>query len=351
MAATGLDLEQLGAPISTSMPAGGDIRNGAKVEKYYRLKDARSAARTEERSQPPGEPFRLSNGWEEVRALCVELLSSETSDIEILAWLAEAELRLRGFAGLADVFQLATHLVRDRFEGLHSIDGDTVADKVAPFTGLNGVGGEGTLIQPIRLSPLVPGRNFFNLSLWDFQIAQRPGEEARRKALRDAVAEAGETAMRAHLDDVTRCVNAFAELTAELDARCGADAPASSAIRSVLEEARLAIVNLSGGERATQAVAVASKVNGIAVEAIEAKVPVRLAAIGSREEAFERLLEVADYFRRTEPQSPISMSLDTIVARGRMDFASLLAELVQDEHTRRNILITAGIRPSTEASS
>src|ERR1044072_3539089 len=60
MAAAPLDIERLSAPISSVSPAGEDIRMGSKVELYYRLKDARSLARNEERSQAPGEPLRLS---------------------------------------------------------------------------------------------------------------------------------------------------------------------------------------------------------------------------------------------------------------------------------------------------
>jgi type VI secretion system protein ImpA len=352
MAAAPLDIELLSAPISSVSPAGEDIRMGSKVELYYRLKDARSLARNEERSQAPGEPFRLSPAWGDVRSLAIELLEGTTSDIEILAWLAEAELRLNGFAGLAQVFDLGTALVEDRFDALHSIDGDTLADKVAPLSGLNGVGGEGTLIQPIRLSPVIPERGFFQSSLWDFQLAQRSGEEARRKELKDAAIEAGPAAMRRHLEAITRALQSFNALTAALDTRCGPEAPASSAIRSVLDEARLAVINLGGLERE---VATESGVADKVPEAAEAAgTPAQAQGAGpirSREDAFDRLLDVADYFRRTEPQSPVAGALDTIVARGRMDFTALLAELVQDEQTRRNILISAGIRPNPDRSS
>ncbi|PZO75712.1 MAG: type VI secretion system protein TssA [Mesorhizobium amorphae] len=340
------------APITAEFPAGEDVRTSSRVELYYRLKDARSAARTEERALPAGEPFRLSPAWHEVRALCVELLETVTSDIEILAWLMEAELRLSGFGGLRDVFRLATDLVEDRFDSLHSIDNETIADKVAPLSGLNGVGGEGTLIQPIRLSPVVPGQGFFQSSLWDFQLAQRPGEETRRAALREAADDAGKEAMRAYLAVVNECLATFNALTAALDARCGPDAPASSAIRNVLEEARLAVVNLGGFEGEAAAVSgdgveAAPEADSAAQALATEAAPARPRPIASREDAFAKLQEVADFFRRTEPQSPLAPAIDTIIARGRMNFADLLADLVQDDHARRTILITAGIKPDS----
>jgi len=348
-----LDIDRLSAPISTDFPSGHDLRAGDRAPVYFRLKDLRSAARADElnglRNIEPDQPFRLSPVWSEVRTLALDVLEHQTHDLEILAWLAEAELRLDGFAGLGSCFALIARLVQEHFESLHSIDGDSLADRVAPIAGLNGLNGEGALIQPIRLSPLVPGRRFFACNLWDFQLAQRPTEGDRRKALAEAVTEAGLPAMRAHLADVDACIAAFRGMTAALDARCGADAPASSAIGRVLDEARLAIINLAGLER--EMANAASDPDSSEDENVSASKPARPGEIRSREDAFIVLTAVADYFRRNEPQSPLSDAIDTVVMRGRMDFAELLAEIVQDEHMRRGILISAGIKPNLRSKS
>lgn len=344
------DLSRLIEPISETFPSGEDVRVGSRVELYYRLKDARSSARAEERNIDPGEAFRLSSAWSDVRSISLEILQSISKDVEVLAWLCEAELRLDGFEGLARSFDLAARLVRDRFADLHSIDGDGLDDKVAPFAGLNGVGGEGTLIQPVRLSPLVPGEPFFRNSLWDFQMAQRPGEAGRLKGLQDAVNEAGPAAMRAHLDSVSRCQSAFADLTDAFDEACGPAAPASANIRAVLEEVRLAIVNLSGLRDAPpleDGVEGGPVVDGARVPPVAGAVNAAAGPIRSREEAFERLLDIARYFRAAEPQSPLAAAIETVVARGRLDFAGLLAELIDDDHQRRSILIAAGIKPES----
>src|SRR5699024_4218919 len=153
--------------------------------------------------------------------------------------------------------------------------------------------------------------------------------------LKDAARDAGKEAMRSYLATVSECLDAFNALTAALDARCGADAPASSAIRNVLEEARLAVVNLGGleGEAAADtAQAEAAEPATVDAPSAEIQPAARPRPIASREEAFAKLQEVADFFRRTEPQSPLAPAIDTIVARGRMSFADLLADLVQDDH-------------------
>ena len=55
--------------------------------------------------------------------------------------------------------------------------------------------------------------------------------------------------------------------------------------------------------------------------------------------------EIANFFRRTEPHSPLSYTLDEAVRRGRMTWPELLAEVVADMDARNSILTTLGIRP------
>jgi type VI secretion system protein ImpA len=68
--------------------------------------------------------------------------------------------------------------------------------------------------------------------------------------------------------------------------------------------------------------------------------------IGTREDALRVLGEIADYFRRTEPHSPISYTLDEAVRRGRLTWPELLQEVVADMNTRNSILTMLGIRPA-----
>jgi type VI secretion system protein ImpA len=54
--------------------------------------------------------------------------------------------------------------------------------------------------------------------------------------------------------------------------------------------------------------------------------------------------EIAEYFRKTEPQSPLAYTIDDAIRRGRMSWPDLLAELVNDDTTRRAILVSLGIK-------
>ncbi|WP_455189938.1 type VI secretion system protein TssA [Foliimonas ilicis] len=323
-------------------------------EIYYRIKDARNAARSAERGIVPGEPMGLASAWHDVNNLGLQILVSQSKDIEILAWLAEAQLRLRGFEGLRDVYASAASLLDNFWDELHSIGDDGFEERFAPLAGLNGVSGEGTLIQAIRLTPLVPDSNFAQFTLWDYQLSQRANETDRREELHQAATEAGVSAMSAYLEILTDCINAFDRLTTILAERCGEQAPPSSNTRNVLLEVASAIRVLAGieeeaaiPEQTEKPILQAANANGADVAAASPK-PAQSGSIGSREEAFELLISVSRYFRRTEPHSPISMAIETLVRRGRMDFSELLTELLPEPQTRNAVLTAAGIQPRVE---
>ena len=280
----------------------------------------------------------------------MQILASMSKDLEVLAWVAEAHLRLHGFRALGEIYAAAAALLRNHWEQLHSI-GEEPEERFAPLAGLNGIGSEGTLIQALRLVPLVPGAKFGQFSLWDFQLGLRSGETERREELQEAVDRAGRDAMAAYLTDLDQCIADFDALTALLDERLGEAAPPSSNTRNVLLEAAAAIRTLAAIEAPADAASTAEEAEAPAGGQLPIVVnAARRNGIASREEAFELLLTVARYFRRSEPHSPISLAIETLVRRGRMDFSELLAELLPEKNTRNAVLTAAGIQPRAEGS-
>ena len=56
--------------------------------------------------------------------------------------------------------------------------------------------------------------------------------------------------------------------------------------------------------------------------------PAQSGAIGGREQALRQLAEIAGWFKRNEPNSPLGYTLDEAVRRGRMAWPDLVAELI-----------------------
>ena len=351
---------RLGQPFEGDAPAGVDLRRDPNgVALYRRIKDARSAARAEDRSAEAyvvdaGDERdavgRPSERWREVHDLSVEALESRTKDIEILAWLAEAAIRLRGLVALAGVGSAMRALIVEHYDALHSIDDETPADKAIPLAGLNGIqDSEGTLIRPLRLCPLSSGQPYGRLSLWEFSTARRGSDPTAAARFEEALREADPSDLAASREAALALDADMAAMDAHLTVVCGAEAPSLRRIRDVVDDLARALADMGAVEPSAATVAAVAEeapADGAAPVAAAAAAPPAPAGprvIASREDAFTTLMEVAAFFRRTEPHSPVPQALETIVRRGRMDFAGLVAELIPDEHQRREVLTRAGI--------
>ncbi|TWB13098.1 type VI secretion system protein ImpA [Nitrospirillum amazonense] len=359
-----LDLPALLAPIPGDQPCGPDLRvhNGGDAT-YFQLKDLRATARAIERRADSEDEAQTSLAeWQRIQDLARGVLAQRTKDIEVAVWLTEAAVRLEGFAGLADGFRLLAGLVEQYWDGVHpQPDEDGIAVRLAPIGGLNGHGAEGTLIQPIRKVPLL--REDQPIAYWHYALAQRASQtpDTRSRpgrtppptldALSQRMSQVPATRNRALLADIRACRQAFRDLDRLLTERAGADAPPTSTITHILEEVEDAVVFLTGlsakeevEEAAVPDVILHSATGAPVVD--EAAAPLRPAkGITSREEALTLLAEIGQYFRRTEPHSPLSYTIEDLVRRGRMPLPELLAELLADAGARNTLLTTAGIRP------
>ena len=365
-----LDIEQLLAPIEGDNPAGVDLREDVSpTSDYYQVKDARSAARAAERShdaddEPGG---ALPDEWRTILQTAPDIIQTKAKDLEITSWLIEALLRAHGYAGLRDGFKLAAGLVENFWDGLYPLeDEDGVETKVAPLSGLNGEGADGTLIQPIRKVLITDGASFGPFAAWHYdqamELAKITDEEKKQARIaagivpmddfEKSVAETSPAFYTTLISDLEETLEAFDALCTLLDDKCGHDAPSASNIRNtlrtVLDTVKFVSRDLIAVDEPEDAAegeegAVAAG-NGAGAPAAAGGVQVA-AQISNREDAFKQLLKVADFFRKTEPHSPISYTLDDLVRRGRLSLPELLAELIRDESTRDDFLARAGIQP------
>ncbi|MFV0474086.1 MAG: type VI secretion system protein TssA [Pikeienuella sp.] len=338
----------LRAGFDSEQPMGPNLRHGGPGLAAYRaLRDARSLARDRERRQESqdkeaGGDIRIGlvPEWDEVRKQAIAILAERSKDIEVIVWLTEAETRIGGHDGLAACLNLITDLVREFGANLHPEPEEPDDDRFAALAGLNGVGREGALIQPLRLLSLVPNGGYGQFTLWDVESGQESGvviEEMR---------EAGPAALRAHHGAVLAALAAARDCDAALSALVGADAPPFNQIIEILDNTERTIRRLGQLEpTAPGAAEEAADGPGESSGAAETA-PAAPGRITSREQAFEQLLRIAEYFRKAEPHSPLADSLETLVRRGRLDFLALIEELIPDEATRQAVMKTAGIQSS-----
>ncbi len=352
-----IDVALILAPISPEHPAGTNLRaDEAGSLAYYRIKDARSAARNAER-QADAEQERgaLAPEWRVVFDEAQAVLSQRSKDLEVAAWLTEAAIRIDGYTGLRAAFAALDGLVELYWDTLHSGDAEDVADKVAPLAGLNGTAAEGSLIQPLRLAPLTSANAGEPGTLWHYMVKRRKGATCPEAVLLgEAVTATDSTVFIAIHRDIAAALEAFGSLSRRLDALCGHDAPPSSTIRNTLIEAQDALRDFSNlppgafdappdGEDEAEAEAEPASPGGAPAASQAAQSGP--AELRTREDALRELGRIAAFFREHEPNSPTAYTLQTLIRRARLPLADLLQELITDEGVRRAYLNVAGIGP------
>ncbi|WP_050761401.1 ImpA family type VI secretion system protein [Jannaschia sp. CCS1] len=312
------------------------------IAEYRRLRDARSAARAEERKQETAEArdraLKVAPDWTIVRDLARFLLDEVGRDIEVAVWLIEAETRLDGFDGLARAAEQLADMINAHGMALHPQPEDALDRPFDMIAGLNGIGREGTLIQPLRLVPLVAEGDYGQQGLWN--VTDGGGAASVAAAL----ATSGTEQISHHLNGVDRARRAVARCDTALTALLGPDAPPFNKIDESLEDAAAAIRNLAGHLLTSEPDENTADATGLGEDPPTTSATTQvMGKISSRDEAFAQMLRIAAYFRKTEPHSPIADTLETLVRRGRMDFVTLLTELIPDDHARQAVMTTAGI--------
>lgn len=363
-----IDLESLLAPISESSPTGEDVRNDSShTSKYQTLKIARSAARAAERKSihDDGDSNEADEHWRKILKLAPEILTTQSKDLEIASWFTEALIRRHGFQGLRDAFQLIDGLLANFWDNLYPMpDEDGMETRTSCLSGLNGEGAEGVLIAPIRKVPITEGHYPGPFSFWQYQQAldvQRvPNEDDRASKaeklgfsiddIEKAVAESSADFYPDLLDDVAQAIDAYKHVGTLLDNYCGRDsAPPTRNIIEVLEECRGAINHIGKHKLPIASTdepeddsteTTSSSSNGETKSAAAAKPGV----INSREVAFKQLLEISQFFRKTEPHSPISYVLEKAVKWGSMSLNDLIVELIPDSSSRERYSELTGVK-------
>ncbi|WP_419729080.1 type VI secretion system protein TssA [Lichenicola sp.] len=369
-----IDIDALLRPISEDNPAGTDPRTDVSPQSvYFRLRDARAEARQIERNgDHDGGDTGTPTAWNAVRDHALTILSGIGKDIEVAAWLAEALVRQRGLAGLTQGAVLITGLVRGYWnQGLYpGPDEDGLEGRTTPVAGLNGVGNDGTLMQPLRKLVLFDYADQSAVTLWRFERAEEVegiGEAAKKKQklasgvlpfrdLEEAARTIGAAKLAATGHEADATLVAWRGLETALAEVAGRDAPPSTRVSGLLEKMiRIAeryvpdrLAQLRSAQTGEAPEAVGDGPEGAAEAGDEQATGEGVRASPkrpTREGMLATLLEVAEFFRTHEPHSPLAYTLDEAVRRARMSWPELLGELVPDPGARAVILSQLGIRP------
>lgn len=360
-----VDIDALLAPITDESPAGSDCRQDPSPNSYYQqIKVARNAARTAERNNMfGGSSEEAEEHWRKVMDLAPRILREQSKDLEVASWLSEAMIRRHGFSGLRDVFHLIFSLIDRYWDNLYPApDEDGLETRVAPLAGLNGEGAEGVLIAPVRNTLITEGSSVGPFSYWEYQQAleaQRvPNTDAREDKIKKlgysldtiekAVSESSSVFFTNLRDDLDESIRFYRQISNRLDELCGTfDAPPTSNILNILEECHGAVLHLGQNKFPVPAAPETEsdgEAEGPTADTVASAPKAVAGQIANREQAFKQLLEIAEFFRKTEPHSPVSYMLEKAVKWGSMPLHELVAELIPDNSAQEHYRLLTGVK-------
>jgi type VI secretion system protein ImpA len=367
-----IDIEALLAPIPGDSPVGPDLRLDTSPQSLYQqVRDAREFSRDIEKQIERGmegySPDQMK--WGKVVELGTKAIAEHSKDFAIAAWLCEALVRQQGFAGLRDGFELARKLAKEYWSGLYPqpvqeegeeppSDLDKRLTRVKPFEGLL----VGALAQPILAVEVTGAGHTFaqhraakDLEKITDKLARQAKVDAGAVTMADFLAAVGETPPEFYktlFEDLDQCLFEFREFAKILQQKCGKDeknfdvAPPTAEVEKTLVACLELTKELGKSRGLFQDAPLPGTdiaVQGDGKGAVQGGLRNGLPPQPTREQAFAVLTELAAFFRRTEPHSPIAHHVEEAVRWGKMDLPTLLSELITDEKMRQQVFTRIGI--------
>ena len=355
-----LDLDELFAPISGENPCGESLR-------WDPLWDEIRAAR-ESTSDAVDESADTEENWPLVAELTQDALTSRTKDLMIAGWLTESLVRLRGIAGLCDGIRLLRGLVESFWDRLYpEIEDGDMEVRAAPLYWLTDADAGAKMPNVLRTQVPLAVSNNAEVYSWAFSQSrlvtpQGANEDediySRRAAAGEARKQEFETAVEATpketyveiYESIQECRNEIQDLGKVLDEKLGDASPGWTAMRKALDEIEglvKRILNDKGGlpglETDVNSEEASDESGSSAGGSGRPSGPIR-----SRADAIQRLREASEYFRRTEPHSPVAYLVQRAVSWTGMGFEQVMQDLIKDSSVMGRIEETLGLNNKSD---
>lgn len=324
-----LDIAQLLVPISVAQSCGEDLSFSTEVDTIAH------ARRHDDPALDQGEWVEALKeaDWPYVARHCEKLIRSRSKDLRLAVWLAEAHAKTRHFRGLGDGYALLAGLCERFWDELYpAAEAGDHEQRIGNLFWL--------LTRSPQLVKEIPLTEDGAVSLADFDAARQRAASAQgtdewgnRPAPVGPTVEELDARRRRNADafnamllaDAQYCLQALRAFEEAVDRRLGGDGPSFMAARDALQHA-VDFIGLLARPTVPAAPAAAD-------DAASAQPLLKARADGtvaSRQQAIDQLHKVAEYFRRSEPHSPVAYLADKAAAWAAMPLHQWLRAVVKD---------------------
>ena len=364
-----IDLEVLLQPISEEQPSGEDLRYSGL---YDEIREARRADEVLEQGDWQSD-LKVAD-FQKVVELAVPALTSRSKDLQIAAWLSESLVKRHGFVGLRDALKLLAGLQENFWETLFpEIDEGDMENRA------NAISWVDTYVSLAAKGVAITGVEGYSLLDWeDSKIFEFPEsldnmESAEKQRITNLKEQAekqrrvtGEMwrkersltrrpAMEAINLQIDECWAALADLNRVVEEKFERNQmPGLTTFRQSLDQVHDQVKQILAEKRVEEPDEVTLEEEGTDAEGN----PVQGGAAGSatgaiqgRSEALRRLDDIATFFKRTEPHSPVSYLVQRAVKWGNMPLDSWLQEVIKDPSVLYQLKETLGVGAGETSST
>ncbi len=361
-----IDLEAIFQPISEENPSGENMR-------YSGLYDEISEARRADLVVAQGDwqtDLKIAD-FRKVVELAVPALTSQTKDLQIAGYLTEALVKQYQFVGLRDSLKLMSGLQEHFWETLFpEIDEGDMEGRA------NAVAFMDTQTSYAIKEAKITQGNSYNLLDWEDSkrfvfpdnieildsadqqkyAALRAQAEKEGRVTEEMWKKAIASSRRAFYEDLTlliaECWAEYKEINRIIEERFDArQMPGMSNLKKALETVETQVNILLTLKREEepdeedefpQDEQAEGGGEGAVVGGTSGGAPGTSGAIQGRADALKRLGQLADYFRKAEPHSPISYLVNRAIKWGNMPLETWLQDVIKDESVLSELRQTLG---------
>jgi type VI secretion system protein ImpA len=351
-----LDIQSLISPIAGANPAG---EEASMLEEFDAMREARRAD-DPTLSQGDWKTELKAADWRQALELSTAVLANKSKDLQVAAWMTEAAAARHGFAGLAEGLRATAAIIDGFWDTLHpAIDGGDLEMRVARLAWL-----DSNVANVVRRTPLTAPPQSFGLLKWqesrevDNLARQNPAAaqaaladgkitgEQFDKAIRDTP---NETLLKLR-EEIKLAADGLGELKGVVDARFGREAPRFNELGETLKRCAQ-VVSRTAAEKGLVGAAEAPTEGGTAEGAAApggAVLALGPLALGdtqaAKQAALAQLTQIAEFFRKTEPHSPVTFLIQQAVRWANTPLDQWLGEVIKEEATLGRLREMLGIQ-------
>ncbi len=342
-------VDELLKPVFEEQPGGEDLEYDPAfiaLEEAARGKEERQIGDVIEAAEEPD--------WKDVARRAGELFE-RTKDLRVAVYLTRAGLALDGLPGLADGLRVIDGLIERYWESVHPLlDPDDDFDPVMRVNILAELTDANTVLNRLRLAPLVASRTFGRFGLRDLAIAKgelSPPEDEEVPDLAQiegAFAEVDVEELQATAAAAHAASEALEAIERRVTEQVGVEqsisfGPLSEMLRDIgrLLDEKLGARGVAGEEAPSDDAGPA--------EAADAAEPAGLSGvIRSRDDVIVALERIAEYYRRYEPSSPLPLLVHRAKSLVHADFMEILRNIAPDAVAQAEFLAGSQFGEETE---